>query len=62
MAARWKHSVKPEGFYDMLRRVTEGPRLDIFGRRGISGFTSWGNEAPSEPATPDVYQDVLNIE
>ena len=47
------HSAKPQAFYNTVRRVTgPGPKLDLFGRRAIPGFDSWGNQAPAKP--PDV--------
>ena len=41
---RREHSSKPDEFYDVVRRVSPAPRIDMFGRRSHEGFTAWGTE------------------
>ena len=39
-----KHSQKPEGFYDLVERLCEGPYCEIFARRHRPGWDCFGDE------------------
>ena len=43
-APRQEHSRKPQAFYELVRRVSPGPRIDIFSRESHDGFVQFGNE------------------
>jgi N6-adenosine-specific RNA methylase IME4 len=43
-APRREHSRKPDYFYDLIRRVTGGSRIDVFSREPRDGFAQYGNE------------------
>lgn len=43
-APRREHSRKPDEFYDIVRRVSPGPRIDIFSRELRDGFSQFGNQ------------------
>lgn len=44
-AARTKHSEKPEQVRQIIERVSPAPRLELFGRKQVSGWTVFGNQA-----------------
>lgn len=41
---RGRHSAKPEQIRHIIERVSPGPRLELFGRLAVDGWTVWGNE------------------
>jgi N6-adenosine-specific RNA methylase IME4 len=41
---RGRHSAKPERVRDLIHKASPGPRLELFARRAVEGWTCWGNE------------------
>jgi len=41
---RREHSRKPDEFYNMIRRVTDEPRIDYFSREKREGYDQYGNQ------------------
>lgn len=44
-APRYKHSEKPEKFYEIVETMSPEPRLRLFARSHREGWKSWGDEA-----------------
>ena len=47
------HSAKPEQIRHKIERVSNGPFLEMFGRRQVAGWTVWGNQ---------ISRDLLSLE
>lgn len=45
---RGRHSEKPDQFYDLVERLSPGPRLEMFARTKRLGWDAWGNEVESD--------------
>ncbi len=52
LAAKGRHSAKPRAFFDLVEKVTEGRRLEMFARAPRAGWTVWGNQSAGESLTP----------
>lgn len=50
-ADRTKHSAKPESVREMVEKASDGPYLELFGRKLVKGWTVFGNQISSS------YQD-----
>jgi N6-adenosine-specific RNA methylase IME4 len=44
------HSAKPDAFFSLVERLSEGPRLELFGRKARQGWTVIGDELPEATA------------
>lgn len=39
------HSAKPDGFIDLVERISPAPRIELFARNQRLGWATWGSEA-----------------
>lgn len=51
---RLRHSEKPEEIRRIIESVSPAPRLELFGRRRVLGWTVWGNEVLANEAGAEV--------
>jgi N6-adenosine-specific RNA methylase IME4 len=51
-----EHSRKPDEQYDLIQRCSPGPYLELFARRQVEGWTSWGNQAETYEQNRPVIQ------
>lgn len=47
---RGAHSAKPAAFYDLVERVSPGPRVELFARQPRLGWDHWGKGFEEAPA------------
>lgn len=52
-APRGQHSEKPEIFYDLVERLTPGPRVELFARRRRPGWLCLGNQLTPAAASAE---------
>lgn len=52
-APRREHSRKPDGQYDRIERLVDGPYLEMFARQAWPGWTAWGAETGKYQAAND---------
>lgn len=50
---RREHSRKPDEFYELIKRVSPAPRLDMFSCQPHEGFDQYGNEASKYEASKE---------
>jgi N6-adenosine-specific RNA methylase IME4 len=48
MAQKGRHSEKPAEMRTMIERVSPGPRIELFARERVAGWSAWGNEVSSD--------------
>lgn len=49
---RGRHSEKPREFFELVERLSPGPRLEMYARSPRDGWAVWGNQSNGAPVPP----------
>jgi len=49
---RGRHSAKPREFFDLVEKLSPGPRLEMYARGPRDGWAVWGNQSNGAPDMP----------
>lgn len=60
VAERREHSRKPDDIHNRIEALTDGPYLEMFGRRTRPGWSIWGDEAQKFD-DPEIYPDLVGL-
>lgn len=52
---RGRHSEKPREFFELVERLSPGPRLEMYARGPREGWAVWGNQSDGAPAPGDLF-------
>ena len=56
-----KHSKKPAFFRDMIEKVSNSPRIELFARQRTEGWDAWGNEVDSETIPKSIEAEASQL-
>ena len=55
LSRKQEHSKKPEMAYDIIKRCSPGPYLELFAREKVPGWTQWGDQLETYEQTRPNY-------
>ena len=71
VAPRGRHSEKPDAIREFLERASPGPRLELYARKLVPGWFTWGHEiaeslkaqaAAVQPQEAKIPRDSLSLD
>jgi len=56
-----KHSKKPDFFRELIERVSNAPRIELFARQRVVNWDAWGNEVNAETSAKRIESEASQL-